>query len=222
MAISSLILAAFVCFEIRHLVGQPFDLSMPRYVICRRDLFPGYRVSLRDFSFIPSKQVPGKIPLDALTDQDLELLRGATLRTRMNSKAVLTLGDLHIDNPNSRFSPSIPKGYRAYLVGGLQIPSVLSPGDQVDVVFTPANGDGGSRTIFEGIKVLKSRTVGEETAVLLALPPTFVPVLEHVKNRGKVSLTLRSRSDFLAEPVAERVGRSRARKVEILQEGQAN
>ena len=47
------------------------DASEARYLIARRDLEPDSYIQFQDFSFVTARKAGGRVPAEALTDQDL-------------------------------------------------------------------------------------------------------------------------------------------------------
>lgn len=188
--------------------GQAPDPNARRLLVARRALPEGVPIDARSFSYRPEVTAVAQ----SVDDQDLGLLRGATLAHPLDEGQVLTWPAVLRDEKQP-LAAKIPRGKRAYVLPGEHALDAF-PGDRVDIHFSPA-GDlepTPASLVAESIVLLDRRGTGEW---VLALDPMEIGLLEKVRRKGKLTLSLRNPVDTDASPQAPR--RNRPRKAGIIQ-----
>lgn len=203
-----------VSVEAYFLMGrsQP-TISTPRYLIAVRDVNVGKTITPIDFDLILQTDVKAP-PTDAISDQYLEKLRGAKMKSPMKAREILTWSLVAARND---IAGSIPKGLRAYpLFLKNSIP--LMSGDYVDVMASQKGKSQGSVLMMEKILVVEAAKEKESVRVLLAVPPEEVSWLDKAKETGELHLVLRNPEDSIKKSGQKDPFKKKAR-VEILSEG---
>jgi len=209
-----------ICFEIHAFLNKPqVKINSPRLLVVRRALQEGHPISFLDLTL---GNESGPIPAGVLTDQDLALIKGATTNRSLASGEYLTLTSLNLSPMLAGLGRSIPKGLKAYPILASN-GRYIRPRDRVDVLLTPLSRSDIPITLVEGVLVLQSSAKHELHQVILALSSREIRVLEKAKQKGKLTLILRSRED---EPLNnkrrsnDRILKRRvtAPKIEILSE----
>jgi hypothetical protein len=204
-----------VCAEVVKYWNDPrFRLEDPRYLVARRALVTGNAVSFLDFGLSPDVGADA----DALTDQDVEILKGAKMASPLAVGEVLTRRHLAIPEGRPRLGARIPKGMRAYVVHPFE-PPALRTGDKVDIVLSPGSALDTPLILVEGATILDAGFRGEQFEAVLAVTAEEIQVVEKGKQRGKLKLALRHPDDIPRRLTRERVRRARRIKsnsVEIL------
>lgn len=213
-----------VCLEARSFFSaRAQGIRDPRYLVARRELSAGQAVHFLDFTFSHQQNVAK----GALSDQDLPLLRGATLNRTVKEGEILCIDALQRPFDSTALGASIPRGLRAYPIRPSNSLSVRR-GDRVDVLLEPESPSEMPFALLEGPLVLQvdvdADSRGSEE-VVLALSSDDIQLLEKAHQRGKLTIALRNPSD--EAPAAGRQTRhhlwrsaKRRPQIEILSEGE--
>jgi Flp pilus assembly protein CpaB len=223
----SLLLSALVGVAIAAEVSgwhETQRISDPRYLVAKRDLHTGEALGLTDFGLATRGALGGQVPPGSITDQDLELVRGAWLESDLTEGEVLTLSALR--SPSQRLSRgAIPAGFLAYPLRAESSLPVLK-GDQVDLILRPDLREESPETLVENARILtveRSAEPGEAPTLILALRQEDVELVEKAQQRGKLRLALRSPKDASRGSRHKRRRTSARRshsRIEILTEGE--
>ncbi len=179
---------AAVFWEVRSgLAAKARGLSDPRYLIAARDLSEGLSVSFSDLTFRFAQSSP--VPSGAITDQELHLLSDSQWARPVRQGEWVTWGVLR--PAPAGLGTAVPKGMRAHGVEFDASPPVF-PKDRIDVFWNSDDPRQAPAALVEGVQVLRVRREAGRQAVVLALHPDDIPVLEKAAGGGKLSLSVRN------------------------------
>jgi len=183
-------------------------------LVMRRDLPEGTLLSLLDVAVAQQRSVGA--PGGALTDQDLEFIRGATLKKGLSRNDVLTWAS--IDPPLALgLGRKVPQGKRAYYLpveGGLRV----RRGDAVDIIFTPRDENDSPLVLVEEALVLEVTRNNKQPETVLALSQQDIETVEKGRQTGKLNLALRNpleKAPASRKPRKKPPPRARRRGIEV-------
>ena len=196
--------ALLICIEAFSIFcPKEHSIKASRILVARRDLMEASPLRFVDLAF---EHLPtDKIPSGALTDQDLQLVKGAILERSLKAGQVLTLEEIRLSPRVAGLSSTIPAGHRAYLLFSEQAKH-LKYGDRVDVAVIAQGPEQAPLILLERALVMDSDTDTQNNEVLLALTQEEINVLEENKRSGTLTVLLRNPTDLTRE------GRSKRRK----------
>jgi Flp pilus assembly protein CpaB len=190
----AVISGAAACWQARYLMtAEAPRISDPRYLFLVRDLPKGQPIQFADLTPGYFRGTPGELPRGAVTDQDLEWVKGAVLRQAVVSGQCLTFAMLELRAGTGPIGKRIPRGMRAYELEvdrGVRVQAA----DSIDILSVPSRGEAPT-TLVEGAVVLAADRAGGGLAVTVALEPDEVAWVEKAAQTGKLKIALRNPDD---------------------------
>lgn len=166
--------------------GSPAGIAEPRYLSFRRSLEAGHPLQFSDLKLLPPRAL-AQPPAGALTDQDLSILRGATVATAVAEGAIVTFVDLELRGDSVRLGRKVPIGMRAFALP-LEASMRLQATDYIDILSA-------AETLVEGALVLSVQRSEEGGQIWVALGPEEVGAVEKAVQTGKLKVALRNPED---------------------------
>ena len=205
--LSALLVFALTFFSLR----RGASLGRPHLLIANRDVPAGAAINTFFFGLATAEQLTGPTPPDAVSDQELHLLKGTLVNLPIRQGDLLRRSHLRLADPPKRISEQIPLGSRAYLLEVAYGASV-KPGDRVDVILSRATG--GAVVAAENLLVLDAFQ-GREITLAVTVPE--LETLELARGNGSFSVVLRNPKD---KQRGQRLFRkTRGRPIPIFHEG---
>jgi len=191
------LVSAIICFELQHALGQGAALSDPRYLVSRRALEMGEAVSFLDFGQVSARDQKSPPPAGALTDQDWDRLKGATLSRGIREGEYLSSVSVRFPVRGGLRSSTIPAGLLAFAIAPSNTLGVR-PGDRLDILLNPESAHEAPAILIEDTLVLGIEAVTEEqgkNAVIIAVSQDEIELLEKAQQKGKLKIALRNPHD---------------------------
>ncbi len=182
-----------VVWELRTLY-RPTQSEGPRYLVMRRSLPVGSSIGLADVTTRSVAQSGARPAEETLTDQDLEVLKGATLKEALSHGDYVTWNNIEPGVAVSGLGVRVPPGKRAFVLP-LNAKLRVRRGDRVDVICTPREDREFPRVLVEGALVIDMAKTGSSVDVVLALSQTDIETVEKGRQTGTLNLALRNPSE---------------------------
>lgn len=168
---------------------QP-QTSRPQFLVANRDVPSGAPLHSFFFGLARPDQITGGIPSDAVSDQELHLLKGTLVNLPIRQGDLLRRSHLRLAEPPKRISEQIPLGSRAYLIEVSAGATGVKSGDRIDVILSRPSA--GAVTVAENLLVLESFE-GREITVAVTVPE--LETLELARGNGTFGAVLRNPRD---------------------------
>jgi pilus assembly protein CpaB len=153
----ALLAALLLLPQLTRRAGRLTDGTVRSVVVLTRDLARGASISRTalDFRDLPERYLEER----HIEAHDLERVLGARAAAALPTGSVLLWSDLDLAAEGRSLAGLVRAGKRAFTLpaGDLGFTGLLRPGDRVDVLFTP--GDGDTVTLLQNVLVL---TVGSD------------------------------------------------------------
>ncbi len=161
-----------------------------RLLIADRDVPAGSPVTSFFFGMMREVVSGEPTPSDAVSDQELHLLKGTLVNLPIRRGEILRRSHLKLADPPKRMSEQIPLGSRAYLLEVHSGITSVKPGDKVDVLVSSASS--ARLTVVENIVVLE---VHGDRDLTLAVTVAEMENLELARGQGTFGVVLRNPKD---------------------------
>ena len=215
-----LIVGVIICIEVRAYFSAKSSIEEPRYLVARRNVPAEQPITSIHFTLVTQSASSDPIPKDALTDQDLYLVKGGFTNTALRTGQPLTLSMVNLPSSPEALGKLVPRGMRAYTLRETDTFDVR-PGDRVDIHLNPSDERAYPVTLAEGIAVL--RTTPSE--LIVAVTSSQIQLLEKGRRKGRLTIVLRNPQETVPTDSSNHrnglFGTPKLhRSIEILSEGQ--
>jgi len=151
----------------------------------------GVPVTSLHFGMVAGSEAAGELPLDAVTDQELHLVKGSLVNLPLRRGDLLRRGHLKAEPTPKSLAERIPLGSRAYL---LESPAAgkVRAGDRIDLNFVETTNPANVFSLGENLLVLDTNRRDEMT---LAVSSEDLETIELSRSRGRINVVVRNPED---------------------------